>query len=248
MKKAKAKLNGKKRRRVVKLLLLVVFILGLIAAAFNTDYFNVKSVEVHGNSIVSSEEIDALSQLEGKNIFTINKADAVKKICQNPYVKDAKLKRRIPSKVLIEIDEKKIKGIIKYNNVFINIDEDGKMVQVINKFPDGSMPLLEGVKIQQYIPGEYVFKSDEMKRKALKEVLCVTDFKESKNVINRIELIDSYNIILGTVYGIDISIGDSSNIEYKISYALSILNSKEIKGLKGYIQLNQDGTANFIEN
>lgn len=247
MKQTNVDSKGKKRRKFVKLLLLIVFILGLIVAAFNTDYFNVKSVEVCGNSIVSSEEIDALSQLKGKNLFTINKGEAVKKILQNPYVKGAKIKRIIPSKVLIAIDEKKIKGIVKYNNQFIDIDEDGKMVQIINKFPDGSIPLLEGIKIQQYIPDEYVFKSEESKRKALKEVLCVTNFKESKNVINRIQMIDSNNIIIGTVYGIDIRIGDSSNLEHKISYALSILDLKELKGRKGYIKINQDGTANFVE-
>lgn len=245
MGKHDVELKEKSKGKIIKKLLLVVFILGLIVLASKSDYFNIKYVEAKGNKLVSFEEIKALTQLQGKNILYLNKGSLKKKLCVNPYINDVVIKRILPSKVVIEIKEKEVKGIIKYNNAFINVDEEGRMIQIINKFPDGSIPVINGVVVQQYVPNEYLYKADEAKKKALKAALSVTNYKECKNVINSINVADPYNITLGTIYGIDIKIADCTDIEYMLSYAFSILDNPDLKGKKGYVKINKDGTAIF---
>jgi cell division protein FtsQ len=119
------------------------------------------------------------------------------------------------------------------------------MVQIVNQFPGKDLPLIDGLKIDQYVPNECIIKNDEIKTKALKECLRMANVKEIKSKIYSINIKDAYNIIYKTKDGIEIRLGDCSNLDYKLSYALSILNSNAVKGSKGYIEIQQDGSAIF---
>ena len=210
-----------------------------------SNYFIIKNIKVENNLFVTKDEISILSELKGNNIFLMDKTKIGKKISLNPYIEKIIIKRKLPSTVIIEVVEKKIKGIVRFKNGFINIDENGKMVQIVNQFPNGKIPLILGFKVDNYVPNEYLIKNDTLKFNALKAVLTTSNYKESKYYFYSIDIEDPYNIVYITNEKRIVKIGDWTNIEYKIAYTISILKNKSIMGLKGFIQIQPDGSAVF---
>lgn len=237
-----------KKRLIISVFFSIICITIVIITLLKSNYFVIKEVVVQNNLFVTKQEISLLSELKGKNIFLINKNKAMQYILLNPYIEKISIKRKLPASVIINVTEKKIKGVIKYKNGLINIDGNGKMVQVVTHFPNGKIPMVLGVKVDQYLPNEYIIKNDPNKLLALKAALTVSDYNESKYVFYSVDVTDPFNIILKTNDGHIIKIGDWTNIDYKIAYAISIFKSPSITGLKGYFQLEADGSAVFKKN
>jgi cell division protein FtsQ len=227
----------RKRRKTLKIFVFILCAAGFSSLLLKSEYFNVKNVVVRYNRIATTEEVVSLSQLKGNNIFLIDKDKLKEKLSANPYIEGVEIKRSLPGTVILQIKEKEIKGLVKYQNSFVNIDSKGRMIQVVNKFPDGKTPLIEGIKLEQFAAGEYLIKENEVWQKSLEDVLKVVDFKEYSDILYSINIQDQYNIILRTKNGIDIKIGDCSDLEDKLTYAYYVLSSPDVKGSKGIIEI-----------
>jgi len=238
------KVEKKIRRKKVffSLSFFIIFLGVLCLFLFKSNYFNIAAVSVENNNIVSADEIKALAKLEGENIFLVDLNQIEKKVQYNPYIDSVEIIRKYPNKITIRVREKKIMGLVKYKNVFINIDNEGNMIQTVDKFPDCKIPLIEGIEVKEYIPKKPILKSDDVKLKALKSAFKVNEYKEYKNLIYSIDISDPYNISYKTKDGIVINVGDFNNMEYKLACAYSVLKSN-IPKKSGYIQINSDGTA-----
>lgn len=245
MKEDKLEKKIKRRRRILKFLTFIIFISAIVVFLLKSDYFVVKNVAVKDNKYVQTKEVIVMAEVLNKNIFMLKGSDIKEKLCNNPYIEDIGIRKRLPSTIEISIKEKSIMGLVQIKSGFINVDSNGKMVQVVNQFPGKGLPLIEGVKVEQYIPNDSLIKKDDIRLNALKEALKASRIKELENRIYSINVADAYNIVYKTTEGIEIRVGDSSNLNYKLSYALTILNSAAVKGNKGYIEIQQDGNAIF---
>ncbi|QCX32580.1 FtsQ-type POTRA domain-containing protein [Caloramator sp. E03] len=248
MKNERIEKKIRRRRKFLNVCFLLIFIGIFLTIALKSKYFVINKIIINNNKYVKKEELLALCEAKGKNIFLVKKDKISEKIKSNPYIESVNIKKRLPSTIIINVQEKKVKGLIKFDNAFINLDESGNMIQTVNQFPDGSIPLIEGISVKQYIPGQNIAQNNPTYQKVLKEVLSITDFKECKNVFYSINISDPLNIVLTTKSGIQVCIGDSTNLEYKLSYAISILNNEEVKKNKGIIEILPEGTAIFRKN
>lgn len=238
----------KRRKRFIKFCLFIIVIGISITIMLKSNYFVVDKIEINNNKYVKKEEIIALCDVKGKNIFLLRKDNISEKIKNNPYIEKVNIKKKLPSTIIINVQEKKVKALIRYDNTFINLDDKGNMIQTVNEFPDGSLPLIEGISVKQYVPGKSIANNNPVYDKVLKTVLSINDYKECKNMFYSINIGDPLRIILTTKNGTQICIGDCSNIEYKLSYAISILNNNEVKKNKGIIEILPEGTAVFRSN
>jgi cell division protein FtsQ len=238
----------KKRKILLGLCFSSILIIILIFVVFKSNYFIIKNIIVNNNLFVTKQEIVILSELKGKNTFLINKKSTEENIKLNPYIEGVLIKRKLPFTIVIDVTEKKIKGIVKFKNGLINIDGEGKMVQIVSKFPNGKIPIILGIDVTKYVPNECLVKNNVTMLSALKSVLSVVDYNESKYYFYSINIKDPYNIIFKTNSGIIVKVGDWTNIEYKIAYAIEVLKSPTIKGLKGYVQIQPEGGAIFKKN
>lgn len=251
MEKDKIEKKIRFRRRVLKALILVICISAVSILLFKSEYFNINNVIVENNNYVSAKEVAVLSEVKGVNIFLANRNKLEENVKKNPYVESIDIKRRLPSTLVIIVKEKQIKGLIKLQNSFINVDSKGKMVQVINKFPNGEIPLIEGIKVEQYAPGLNLINNDNIKQSALEAILTVSDYKEYNGLIYSINMEDVYNITLKTMNGLFIKLGDWTDLGNKLAYAYSVLKSDNVKGKKGTIEvlkLQSEYTVIFKES
>lgn len=245
MAKEKIEKKIRKRRLFLKLCLLLIFISLFLSVILKSNYFLIKNIVVKNNKFIKKEEIIILCEAKNQNIFLADKNKMIDKIENNPYVESVNIKKKLPSTIIIDVKEKKVKGIVKFENTFINLDGEGNMIQTINQFPDGSVPLIEGITVKQYIPNQNIAANNAVLKKALKEILTISDFTECKNTFYSVNISDPYKIILTTKEGIQIYIGDWSNFAYKLSYAFSILKDTTVKSKKGFIEILPEGTAVF---
>ncbi|MDF2672036.1 MAG: FtsQ-type protein [Clostridiales bacterium] len=250
---AKDKIENKirKRRRILKLLMLIIFICALLILMFKSEYFNVSKIIVENNNFVTTEEVTVLSNVKGENLFLVNKNKLEVNIQKNPYIEGINIRRKLPSTLVIRVIEKQIKGLIKFQNSFINVDNNGKMVQVINKFPNGEIPLIEGINVEQYVPGLNLIKEDKIKQDALETILTLSDYEEYNGLIYSINIEDPYNITFKTMDGLFIKIGDWTDLNSKLTYAYNVLTSEAVKGKMGTIEvlkLQSEYTVIFKES
>ena len=98
----------KKKKKVRRLMLLVIIMLStLITLCFKLPYFNITSIEILGNMNVSKAEINEKANISlGSNIFYESFNDSKKQIMKNPYIIGVKIKRVLPNKVVIKIEER----------------------------------------------------------------------------------------------------------------------------------------------
>ncbi|MEF9933726.1 MAG: FtsQ-type POTRA domain-containing protein [Clostridium sp.] len=240
--KKKKKAN---KRKVLIYLSLLLIILGIVAGVgLKSSYFLISNIEVKGESIVTKEEVQVLSDLKDKNIFLINKDKVSELVKSNPYIENVNISRKLPSTVVIDVKEKKIGAIIKMKEGYVNIDEFGKMVQVVSKFPGGNLPELINTGVDKYTPNQNVFKKQEQINAFNKCSNAIASSKEC-TVFKKIDMTSPYDIKLYTQNETVISIGSVNNIEYKLGYAISILNSSQVKNQKGEIKILDSGSATF---
>ena len=95
----------KKRKRAV---LIAMLMLGICVGMLFTPLFNLKEIDIEGNSRVDAKTIiDASGFTLGENIFKFSLPKAGEAIASIPYINTIELQRKLPGK--IEINGKNIK-------------------------------------------------------------------------------------------------------------------------------------------
>ncbi len=99
----------RRKRKALKrnIIIFIFLIVILITLSLKLKIFDVETIIVEGNNIISSEEIISTSTLEkGNNIFYINTKKIIKKIHDNPYIKNVKISRRLPNTIILNVEER----------------------------------------------------------------------------------------------------------------------------------------------
>lgn len=98
-----------------------------------TNDFAIKEVKISGNSYLNKNEICETSGLNDyENIFDLNISAARIKLENHPWIEKAKVKRRLPGAVEIEIKEQKPLAKINFLDDFI-INENGEIFKKLEK-------------------------------------------------------------------------------------------------------------------
>ena len=219
--------------------------LAIILLSLKSSYFSIETITVKNNLYVTAEEVTAFADVKGENIFFMNKSRIINKIKNNPYIDKVSIERKLPNEIVINITEKKICAIAEYGGSFVDIDSEGRMVQVVNEFPNGELPLIIGVSVGEYLPGQPIIKDNETQLQALKKCLTINNYEGMKEILKAIDISDTSNIILKTNKDIDIIIGDWEDMDYRLSFAVSVLNNSQLEGKTGSIEVYNDGKAVF---
>ena len=113
-----------KRKRVFKKMvgLFLLFVLCAVIASF-TPYFNIKKVNVSGNSRVTVQQIKEVSGIrEGSNIFRVKLNSVRRKLENISYVHSVRIKREFPNQISIEIEESRPVAAASYMGDYVLID------------------------------------------------------------------------------------------------------------------------------
>lgn len=225
----------------------LLFVICIFAAFFmSSGFFQIKFITVNGNNNVSREEIVKLSSIYyGENIFRINKRNSMKSIFQNPYVKMIKIKRIIPNKVVIDIIEREIMAYVPYVGSYLNIDEEGMILEINPAMKNPGLPLVKGLKFETFKVGELL--DVENKEQFSTATLLIKEIRNAKmlELVSEMDITDPSNIKLKIKDGIKANLGSTDNMNYKIGFVKSIIEDVKNQNLKGTIEMSHNGNPVF---
>jgi len=180
VKKTKKTSAQEKRRRIVEqrrnrqlkaviAILLVAISAEALYIASGSKYFNIKKIDISGNSRLSTEKILKLSGISLKdNIFRVNAGLVAKRVKGEPWIKSATVSRALPLTIKIAVSERQPRAIWLSGPTYYLLDTDGAVVSV------GPAPPLAGLPLIKDAPPDNGLETGEtVKAPAVKNALAV---------------------------------------------------------------------------
>lgn len=131
---------------IIFIFVLALFYYGIISAikkAKSSEYFNITEIEVIGNVNFSLKEIINLSGLElNKNSLVYNIDEIKNNILNSAWVDTVNIKRELPNKFSIDIEERIALYIIVKDNVLYYIDKQGHFIEPVSHTKTFNLPIL----------------------------------------------------------------------------------------------------------
>lgn len=237
----------RKRRILFRTVLLLIFLTSACSAAvFLTPWFHITSVDVHGNHKVPSDQIVAATGIAvGNNTFQVSLTRAHERVTKLPYIKTAKLSRRLfPAKVIVEVTESRLSGYIPFAGGFIGFDEDGKVVEIMVDKPAG-VPAIKGVNLLKYEPG---YKMELESTGQADTILIFIDEFRKAGLLEDITELDVTNLMdvkFRYQDRLKIYCGDDSDLERKLLTFKEVALNQLLDTDKGEIDLTVRGKAYY---
>ena len=245
-KKQRQILKKKKRLKLMlKFTALLIIIIAGIIFALVSPIFNIKEIDVSNNEQIKTETIVSLSQLNlGQNIFKFNKNKVNKNIKTNAYIESIEIKRKLPNKVQIQIEERKQEYNVEFLNGYAYINNQGYILQISEE--KQALPTIQGISTpdEQIVEGNRLNSEDLEKLEVIIQIMNICKNYELDSKITNIDIStkDEYTLYLEeekkTIY-----LGDKSNLSNKMLYVQVII--EENRGKEGEIFVNGDLNNNF---
>ena len=126
----------KKKRYLLKFALLCLFC-GLTYYVINSPIFNIQFIEVENNVHYTSEQIiEKGGVTKGVNIFWIDTENIKNLLQSDPYIVFAKVKREIPARIRISVEEREEAAFLRSGSYVIIIDENGLVLRKGEAVPE----------------------------------------------------------------------------------------------------------------
>jgi len=150
---AKQRKKERKKRAFTRVLVFLFLVLALLLF-LRSKYFEIKDIKVEGMSYYSGSEIVSMSgATPGRNlIFDPGKKEIEEALAGNPYFKSVEVKRKLPSTLIIEVEERAQIAAVIFGDGYIVIDDEGVVLRRAEVDP--RLTLLTGLTVSKMNVGE----------------------------------------------------------------------------------------------
>lgn len=225
-----AKKRKRKNQGGIWILLLLTVI--LVVVALTTPIFNIRFVTITGYQRLAEEEIRKAANIPPeKNIFLVSTKRIAQQVETLTYVKEAKVKRRIPDKITISVTERVETASIKAGGGYAIIDDTGHVLRLA--LGEEDILCFSGCTVNRAEEGKLLELDEEHH---LSMYLSVRDNLFAVGLEGKIKTIsidDIGEIKAVTRGGMQIYLGTIDDIAYKAELVGKILGD-------GYPELNAD--------
>ena len=244
-KQAQLERKIKKIKKIIKWTTILLIIIGGIIFALVSPIFNIKEIQVSNNNQLTTETIVSLSKLQiGQNLFRFNKNKVDKEIKTNPYVESVDIKRKLPNKIEILIEERNRNYNVEFLNGYAYINNQGYILEISEQKLD--LPVVQGISTEQeqIVEGNRLNTEDLEKLETVIKIMNICKNYELDKKVTSINIENKSNYIIymdeekKTIY-----LGNENNLSNKMLYVPPIL--QETQGKEGTIYLNGDINNNF---
>jgi cell division protein FtsQ len=243
-----AKRKKRRRRRGGGIIVLFLLSIAAVAVTLATPVFNIKEVKVAGNEKLDAGDIKIASGIsENYNIFRISTSRAEKSIKKISYISTVKVQRKLPDKVVIEIEEAKICGYIKHSKGMIGLDKTGKVIEVLPADTKAGKYLIKGGTVKEFEVGKKISIDESRITDII--LLYINAFEEYGISGNLSEIFVTSPVDTGfiTKNGLVVKLGNADELDYKLKYYKRLLT--EIgEGESGILDLTLTDKVTFRKN
>lgn len=236
------KKTKKKSSMLLPLCLFILIAIGICIGCLTTPTFNISNITaMNGENVASSEIINIVSYVKGINTFKISLKELASKVEKLPYIKSAKIERKLPNELLVTYEERKPYAIIKYLESYVYMDKFGYVLEVKKENDADDLAIIYGIETTEFVPGKELVGADRLKYENIAYLLETAEQIDFNYKISEINYKDTNDLII-SIKDVDIEI-EYGNIEKdilneKLIYLNSIL--KNIGNKKGTLNISND--------
>lgn len=226
-------INKKKmsRRRKIRKNILTFFLavvaLCVGAVLVFSLFFKVNTVSVNGENIYSDKMIVEKSGVEiGTNLFRINEEKLSEKLSKElPYIKSVTIERKLPDTLVINVESTREVAAIVSNNVYVLIDETGKVLDKDTSVLRENVAIINNVKLKEKNEGELIVFTNKKKTDVLITLLDALK-KSGLELLTEIDLKNINDIKIKYDDRITFEVGSLTNIETKLARGVAALEKE----------------------
>lgn len=226
----KQKKKKRHRRMCRTVIVMILLIIALVCVVFLTPFFLIDHVAVEGNHQVKESEIRTVAAIDkGQNTFSLNTNRIQKRIEKIPYVKTARIIRKLPKGIMIDIAERSVYFYIKSGDIYYAVDKDGIVLETPTQL-DAHYICVDGIEVNSGKIGEKISLKNEKQFEAFVAVLGAAKSQKIADQLSQFNVTDPENIVF--VYGgrITVNFGDIEEAERKMMYLAAVGNSEQRRG------------------
>ena len=223
----RVELKMRRRKRFFRFILLTAVLSISSLFMLKSSLFNIDNYKVEGNYKLNKEEIINTSSIsKGENIFKINKKIAEKNISKLPYIKNIEIKRKFPSTVLFNIEERV--GVLQTKSIstILLVDIEGFVLEQLDSI-DEQLPNITGFDLNNIEIGDNIFL--ESNKEEIIDFIVQSNEAKILNKSSGIDMTLLDNINIQLINGISVAFGTLDNVKYKLSLLNEILIDIEDK-------------------
>ena len=238
------KKNRFRTRFYVLVTCLILLVCWLIFST--TGIFTIDAIEVRGNSHYTAEEIINIGHAtSGHNIiYKANIKETEEFLEQNPYIKRAEVRRKLPSTLVIKVTERQERLAFKYDDDYLVMDEEGILLRKTRNKPKTT--IIQGVVVSKIKLGEKIEAEDSKRMDRALELISTmikSDLYFVKADISNVKNIEAYiynTLVVKADY--DTLLANMEN--GKLHLVVEKLFGDGIE--RGTITFLEDGSASFV--
>ncbi|MBQ7004073.1 MAG: FtsQ-type POTRA domain-containing protein [Oscillospiraceae bacterium] len=228
--------------------LVILFAAGTIATLSMTVLFNIKTIQVAGESANYTAEqiVEAIGVKAGDNLVRLNVEEAEQRGVANLiYVERLDIKRDFTASTLEVMVTPCVEAYnVKYENGTLIVSQNGRILQdAMDPNPDlisvyGYQP------VEAPVPGDQIHSENEKYDRILQDFMTLIREGDLEYPIISIDMTNMYNIKVNFDDRIEFAMGNGSDIEYKIAFAQDVI-SRQSPDKEGYMTMIGDNQCNF---
>jgi cell division protein FtsQ len=237
----KQKRRRRRRKRIILIVLVVILLsIGIFCLLFLTPFFLVQKTAFYGYEQVTEEEIAVAAAIPiGENTFKLKMSEIEKRIEKLPYVKDARVRRKLPDCINVMVFERTAVAYVSFEGLWYAIDEEGVVLEQFAACPEDHISL-SGLSINSVVVGEKLELSEEGENafSAAKEIIAAADAQELLAEITNLELSDLSKITFTYGGKYTVNFGTHFDTEQKMIYLKNVVSD-------GSVQMAASGSIRF---
>ena len=224
------------KKKYIYFLISISLFIFLLLILILSPWLNIKEIGLNGLKRVENNEIIRELGLEKEtNLLAFSKIGAKIKLKKNNYIKNVKIKKVYPNKIIFNIEERELAGYIPYINDYLYIDKDGFIVDIKPNFIE-NLPIIEGLEFDKFVLGKTLEIDD---KEAFNIVMNFTNILIEKDINQYILKIDVSNLedIHLHIKGIDVVFGNGEDMNLKINTLIEVFKNIP-ENQKGILYIN----------
>ena len=151
--------------------------LGVYRYAKTTPRFAVQSITIEGTKRLARDDILGASGIEpGVNLFSLDVEAARKKLVDSPWIKRARIVRRLPDGILIEVVEHEALATLVVEGQSFLIDRDGEPFKELGSGDPHDLPIVTGVPLRPLVAQR------DLERERLRDILSLLQSYERLSI------------------------------------------------------------------
>jgi cell division protein FtsQ len=198
-------------------ILLVLMSSGTYIYVSHSSRFNLAQIDIQGNHKIGETEILEKAQIKlGPNIFRMDLGRVQQLIREDKRIKDVRVKRELPNRILIEVEEKKPALWVNLPEGLYGLSQDQEIIPLEKEDFEHDLPVVTGLASlpvsgkQNQRPYEWWANRNAKSALDLYKTLVEVD-SSFLEIISEINLSDENNLIFYLIpYGTQVSMGKGS--------------------------------------